>query len=80
MDSGGRFEAWKKLVFTTEHVFLDSTTFRARQAAAPKQAQLPACSLAHLQEVVQEVVVVVVVVKRTFSVVKNHIWGGPQAA
>ena len=33
-----------------------STTMRARQAAAPRQAQLQACSLAHMQEGVQEVV------------------------
>ena len=41
---------------------------RARQAAAPRQAQLEACSLDHLQEGVQEVV------ENTFSVVKKAFW------
>ena len=45
----------EKGVFLQQKLFF-FTTFRARQAAAPKQAQLPACSLAHMQEGVQEVV------------------------
>ena len=53
MDSGGRFEAGKNN-FTAAAVFF--TTMRARKAAAPSQARLEACSLAHVQEGVQEVV------------------------
>ena len=67
MDSGGRLEAWKRFFFTTEDCFL--TTMRARQAAAPRQARLEACSLDHLQEGVQEVVK-----KHIFCCEKKPFW------